>query len=165
MIMSLRYRSDFILFSVRKSASKNPFFRHLYSTILWNGLDTSVCTSISHFFKQVSLVCFNCPTNTILLNFSFDRYTCFSPTLTHTRIRLDTCALNYYLFKIGCKSSLTCACGFETESINHHILHCLTYAALRLRLFTSARAARWTDYCCYKTNLNYFNNQIFKNIF
>jgi hypothetical protein len=59
---------------------------------------------------------------------------------------LDVCALNYYLFKIGCKLSAKCTCGFEIETINHYFLHCPIFAAQRLKLLTSAArifADRW----------------------
>ena len=64
----------------------------------------------------------------------------------HTRLRLNVCALNYYLFKIGSKPSPECLCGFEIESINHYFLHCPLFAAPRLKLLSSAAhilADRW----------------------
>ena len=67
-------------------------------------------------------------------------------TIIHTRLRLNVCALNYYLFKIGSKPSPECLCGFEIESINHYFLHCPLFAAPRLKLLSSAAhilADRW----------------------
>jgi hypothetical protein len=62
----------------------------------------------------------------ILMSYRFD--------FIHTRIRLGACALNYYLFKIDCKLSPKCTCGFEIETINHYFLHCPIFAAQRLKL-------------------------------
>ena len=78
----------------------------------------------------------------MLFNFSLDRYS----SIIHTRLRLNVCALNYYLFKIGCKPSPECLCGFEVESINHYFLHCPLFAAPILKLLSSAAyifAHRW----------------------
>ena len=85
---------------------------------------------------------FHIPKCKILFNFSLDRYS----SIIHTRLRLDTCSLNFYLFKIGCKASPACLCGFEYESINNYLLHCPIFAAPRSRLLSSAAqilADRW----------------------
>jgi hypothetical protein len=50
---------------------------------------------------------------------------------------LNVCALNYYLFKIRCKPSPECFCGFEIESIKNNFLHCPLFAAPRLKLLSS----------------------------
>ena len=84
--------------------------------------------------KKALLVIFNFPTSPTLYNFSLNRYS----SISHTRIRLDACLLNYYLFRIGCKSSPKCVCGFEVETINHYFLHCPIFAATRLKLLNSA---------------------------
>ena len=56
----------------------------------------------------------------------------------HTRIRLDACALNYHLHRIGIKQSPACSCGFINESRSHYFLYCPNYAAQRQILLTSA---------------------------
>ena len=56
----------------------------------------------------------------------------------HTRLRLNCCALNYYLFKIDCAISPACARGANHESIKHYLLHCPRYAALRFPLLSAA---------------------------
>jgi hypothetical protein len=130
---SVRSQSDFTLFPVHTERFKKSFFPS--ATKLWNGLDTSVrnLPSISRF-KKVLLDLFNLQPSPTLFNYSLDRYS----SIIHTRICLDACALNYYLFKIGCKLSPKCTCGFEIETINHYFLHCPIFAAQRLKLLASA---------------------------
>ena len=48
-------------------------------------------------------------------------------SIIHTRLLLNVCSLNYYLFNIGRDPSPECLCGFEIESINHYFLHCPFY--------------------------------------
>ena len=118
---------------MRTERFKKSFFPS--ATNLWNGLDTSVRNLQSVMcFKKALLVIFNFPTTPTIYNFSLDRYS----SISHTRIRLDACLLNYYLFRIGCKSSPKCVCGFEVETINHYFLHCPIFAATRLKLLNSA---------------------------
>ena len=64
------------------------------------------------------------------LDFAIDRFN----AIFHTRLRLDTCALNYYLYKIGCKESPVCFCGFYSETIKHFLLECPLYSAPRIPL-------------------------------
>ena len=64
----------------------------------------------------------------------------------HTRLRLDACALNYFLFKIGRKESPACFSGFYSESVRHFFLKCPLFAASRHKLLSSAAqmfADRW----------------------
>ena len=130
---SLRTQSDFTLFPVRTERFKKSFFPS--ATNLWNGLDTSVRNLQSVMcFKKALLVIFNFPRSPTIYNFSLDRYS----SISHTGIHLDACLLNYYLFRIGCKSSPKCICGFEVETINHYFLHCPIFAAARLKLLNSA---------------------------
>ena len=85
---------------------------------------------------------FHIPKYKSLFNFSLDRYS----SIIHTRLRLDSCALNFYLLKIGSKASPACLCGFEYESINHYFLHCPIFSVPRSRLLSSAAqilADRW----------------------
>ena len=55
----------------------------------------------------------------------------------HTRIRLDACALNCHLHRIGIKQSPACSCGFINESKSHYFLYYPNYAAQRQTLLTS----------------------------
>ena len=66
-------------------------------------------------FKNALAIIFDVPHYETLFNFSLDRYS----SIIHIRLRLNVCALNYYLFKIGIKSSPECLCGFEVVSIYH----------------------------------------------
>ena len=52
---------------------------------------------------------YNVPSYNATYDFAIDRFN----AIFHTRSRLDTCALNYYLFKVGCKESPVCFCGFH----------------------------------------------------
>ena len=130
---SLRMQSDFTLFPVCTERFKKAFFPS--ATNLWNGLDTSVHNLQSvTCFKNALLVIFNFPMSPTLYNFSLDRYS----SISHTRVCLDACLLNYYLFRVGCKSSPKCVCGFAVETINHYFLHCPIFAATRLKLLNFA---------------------------
>ena len=103
---------------------KKLFSLHRLWTMLWNDIDTSVRTLHSVIlFKKALFRVFDVPQKNMLFNFSLDRYS----SIIHTRSRLSVCALNYYLFNIGCKPSPECLCGFEVESINHYfyIVRCL----------------------------------------
>ena len=137
----LRSYPDFTLFPVRTEHFKKSLFPS--STMLWNDIDTSVHALDSVIlFKKALFRIFDVPQQNMLFNFSLDRYS----SIIHTRLRLNVCALNYYLFKIGCKPSPECLCGFEVESINHYFLHCPVFAAPRLKLLSSAAcifAHRW----------------------
>ena len=75
-------------------------------------------------------------------DFAIDRFN----AIFHTHLRLDTCTLNYYLYKIGCKESPVCFCGFYNETIKHFLLECPLYSAPRINLLSSAScifADRW----------------------
>ena len=129
----LRSCSDYTLFPVRTERFKKSFFPS--TTIAWNDIDISVRNLESVIlFKNALAINFDVPQYETLFNFSLDRY--FS--IIHTRLRLNVCTLNYYLFKMGIKSSPECLCGFEMESINHYFLHCPLFAAPRLNLLSSA---------------------------
>ena len=66
--------------------------------------------------------------------YSIDRYS----SVLHTRLRLDACALNYYLFRIGKNVSPACLCGADHETVKHYLIKCPFYAALRSHLLTCA---------------------------
>jgi hypothetical protein len=72
-----------------------------------------------------------------LYNTSLSRYS----SILHTRLRLGHCALNLYLYRIGCKPSPFCECHWGIyETLSHYFLHCPLYAAQRQILFSiSAR--------------------------
>ena len=85
-------------------------------------------------FQNALFTIFDVPCYETLFNFSLDRYS----SIIHTRLQLNVCSLNYYLFKIRRKPSSECLCGFENESVNHYFLHCPLFAAPRLKLVSSA---------------------------
>ena len=60
-------------------------------------------------------------------DYSLDRYC----SIIHSRLRLDTCALFYYLFKTAVLSSPICSCGVDKETKSHFFLHCPKYASPR----------------------------------
>ena len=56
--------------------------------------------------------------------------------------------LDCYPFKIGCKESPACLCGFYNESVKHFFLECPLYSAPRINLLSSAArifADRWSS--------------------
>ena len=64
----------------------------------WNDIDFSVRNLESVIsFKYALFRIFDVPHYKRLFNLSLDRYS----SIIHTRLRLNVCALNYYLFKIG----------------------------------------------------------------
>ena len=68
------------------------------------------------------------------LDYSIDRYS----SILHSRLRLNCCTLNYYLFKIDCIETPACVCGVNNESIMHYLLKCPRYSALRISLLSAA---------------------------
>jgi hypothetical protein len=98
--------------------------------MLWNDIDTSVRNLDSVIlFKKV--LCF--------VFLMFHSKICYLTFLSIDILpSFILCALNYCLFKIGCKPSPECLCGFEVESINHYFLHCPLFAAPRSKLLSSA---------------------------
>ena len=67
-------------------------------------------------------------------DYAFDRYS----SVIHSRLRLEACGLNYYLFKMAVESSLICSYGFDDETTTHFFLRCPNYAVLRPDLLTAA---------------------------
>ena len=103
---SLRNLSDYSLFVARTERFKKSFFPS--ATKLWNNFDIDVRNIESiDLFKKALFSFLHIPKCKILFNFSVDRYS----SIIHTRLRLDTCALNFYIFKIGSKASPACLCG------------------------------------------------------
>ena len=66
-------------------------------------------------------------------DYSLDRYC----SIIHSRLRLDACALFYYLFKTAVLSSPICTCGFDKET-KSHFLHCPKYASPRKKSLSAA---------------------------
>ena len=77
---------------------------------------------------------YNVPSYNTSYDFAIDRFN----VIFHTRLRLETYALNYFLYKIGCKGSPVCFCGFYNETIEHFLLECPLYPAPRINLLFSA---------------------------
>ena len=78
-------------------------------------------------------------------DYSLDRYC----SIIHSRFRLDSCALFYYLFKTAVLSSPICSCGFGKETKSHFFLHCPTYASPRKKnrfLLLSCFSKEWSRY-------------------
>ena len=93
-------------------------------------LETTFCPDIYSCY----LIIVTLGSNFKPFDYSIDRYT----SVVHTRIRLDACALNYHLRRIGIKQSPACSCGFVNESKSHYFLNCPNYAAQRQTLLTCA---------------------------
>ena len=62
----------------------------------------------------------------------------FGLSIIHTRLRLGNSALNAHLFSNGCISSPLCSCGTSNETVEHFLLSCPRFAALRVTLLTFA---------------------------
>ena len=62
-----------------------------------------------------------------------DRYV----SALHTRLKLNNCGLNHYLFLMNCVRSPSCTCGALSEDVTHYLLFCSRFAALRASMFTS----------------------------
>ena len=84
--------SNYSLISSCTKLFKRSFFPS--TTKLWN--DTSLDIP---YFNSIG---------SSLYNFGIDR----KNAIIHTQLRLDTCPLNYYLFKMGCRESPVCSCDF-----------------------------------------------------
>jgi hypothetical protein len=124
---SLRTVSDFSLFKSHTERYKGSF--------LWNSINIETCSPVSlDFFKNTLFTIFDLPVPNVIYNLSNDRFS----SVYHTRLHLGACALNFYLFKIGCKVSPVCMCGFNTEIIKHYFLRCPIFAAQRQKLLSSA---------------------------
>lgn len=129
----LRSAYNFTLFPCHTERFKKSFFPA--TTRLWNSLDHDFRTTDSlSCFKRYLINFFDISIYEKHFNFSLDRYS----SILHTRLRLNCCALNYYLFKINCIASPACNCGANYESVNHYLLYCPRYAALRFSLHSAA---------------------------
>ena len=130
---SLRNLKNFTLFASRTERFNKSFFSS--TTRLWNNISIDVRSIPSlRVFKKSLLSYFSFPVKNSLYGVALDRFS----SIIHTRLRLDACALNYYLFKIGRKESPACFCGFNLESVKHFFLKCPLFAASRHKLLSSA---------------------------
>lgn len=140
---SLRTASNYSIFASRTERYKRSFFPS--TTSLWNDIGYDIrCLDSIGSFKKALLSSYNVSNYNATFDFAIDRLN----AIFHTRLRLDTCALNYYLFKIGCKESPACFCGFYNESVKHFFLECPLYSAPRTNLLSSAArifADRWSS--------------------
>ena len=138
---SLRNLKHFTLFASRTERFNKSFFPS--TTRLWNNLSIDVRSTLSlSVFKKSLLSYFSFPAKNVLYEVALDRFS----SIIRTRLRLDACALNYYLFKIGRKESPACFCGFYSESVKHFFLKCHLFAASPYKLLSSAAqifADRW----------------------
>lgn len=93
-------RTNYSVFASRTERFKRSFFSS--TTTLWNDISFDIrCLESIDSFKKALLSFFNVSSYNATFDFAIDRFN----AIFHTRLRLDTCALNYYLFKIGCKES------------------------------------------------------------
>ena len=101
------------------SVLKDPFFLQLQCTTLWNDISFDIrCLESYGSFKKALLSFFDVPSHNATFDFAIDRFN----AIFHTCLRLNTCALNYFLFKIGCKEFPVCFCGFYNESVKRFFL-------------------------------------------
>ena len=106
------------LLASRTERFKRSFFPS--TTTLWTDIsfDIRCLESIGSFIKAL-FPFYNVPSYNATYDFAIDRFN----AIFHTRSRLDTCALNYYLFKVGCRESPVCFCGFHNETVEHFFLN------------------------------------------
>ena len=84
------------------------------------------------------------PTYNATYDFAIDRFN----AIFHTRLNLDTCALNYYL-KIGCRESPVRFCGLHNATVKYFFLNVHFILPLELiffpLFFLSIFADRWSS--------------------
>ena len=112
----------------------------LLGSPLWNDISFDIrCLESIGSFKKVLLLFVNEPSCNATFDFALDRFN----AIFHAHLRLDTCALNYYLFEIHVGF-----CGFYNKSVKHFFLECPLYSAPRTNLLSSAGrifADRWSS--------------------
>ena len=85
-------------------------------TKLWNDFALEIRESDSiGSFKRALANHYNVPKYCLPFDYALDRYS----SVIHSRLWLDACGLNYYLFKIAFKSSPICSCDFDNETRYH----------------------------------------------
>ena len=106
---SLRFDGNFSLLRCRTAKCYGSFIPPAVK--LWNDLSLDIRNSQSLIIFKPNLCQFLFPFKyNILFNYSINAR---RPSMLHIRLRQDHCALNDYLFKINCKASPRCSCGFE----------------------------------------------------
>ena len=127
----LQTRNDLSLPFIRTEKTKKSF---LYSTIfLWNNLSESTRESVTLVLFKTALLrerFYIPPVNRLV--YLGDRYI----SALHTRLRLNNCGLNHYLFIMNCARSASCTCGALSEDVTHY-LFCPRFATLRASMLTS----------------------------
>ena len=92
------------------------------------------------------------PTYNATYDFAIDRFN----AIFHTRLNLDTCALNYYL-KIGCRERPVRFCGLHNETVKYFFLNVHFILPLELIFFPLLLAYLLTDgLLCVKHKLYHF---------
>ena len=116
---SLRMASNYSLFASRYERFKRMILFPSAAT-LWNDISFDIrCLQSIGPFKKALFSFFNVPSYNVIYNFAIDRFN----VMIHTRLGLDTCALNYYLLKIGCRERPARFCGFLSETVKHFFLN------------------------------------------
>ena len=108
------YRAEIGLFNCYKLVCLRCFFYSI--CISWTLI---VCLQSIGPLKKALFSFFNVPSYNVIYHFEIERFN----AIIHTRLRLDACALNYCLFKIGCRERPACFCGFHTETVKHFFLN------------------------------------------
>ena len=99
---------------------------------LWNSLNNEVrsASSVSSYKSTLEHVYFENfePSLDLLYKLSFTRHTSILPT----GLRLGFSGLNSYLFRIKCKLSPGCACGYRVESCAplFHFMSTISYSKI-----------------------------------
>ena len=103
----LRSPHNFTSLFARTERCKRSFFPS--TTKFWNDIDLEVrlCDTI-RYFKRMLIDYYKISDYFIPFHYSLERYC----SIIHTRLRLDACALYYYLFEIRATFSPICSCGF-----------------------------------------------------
>jgi len=90
---SLRTASNYSILASRTDRYKRSFF--LSTTSLWNNIGYDIrCIDSIGSLKKALFSSYNVLSCNGTFDFAIDRLN----AILHTRLRLDTCALNYYLF-------------------------------------------------------------------
>ena len=119
---TLRSSNNLFLYSSRSQRFYNSFL--LSSVRLWNTLDNDVRNGVFSSYKSaLKRMYFENFTPCPLYKYSLTRYA----SILHTRLRFGFSGLNSYLFRIKCKLSPSCACGYRGESVLHYFIHYTIY--------------------------------------
>ena len=147
--MTCKQTHNISQYTCRTEKLKKSFFPS--TILLWNTLDIDIrnSTSLSNFKLKINKIyrplCYN-----KWLNFSLTR----KASVLHTRLRLDFCALNDYLYRIVV-ILLYCICCHQNETVKHYLLLCPRFAAQHNKL-TLFCLFIYTSYCTSKIYVCYF---------